>query len=149
MYVREGVAVWPTKKQRIMGRLSLIRQQLVMFMAWLPYTQASAEGANHLAATTDKAAVQAKGECLHLVELIKRLLWNQTMQPVLAAMSCVTVLLQCCKCLLVCVSCNVQTMFEMEVWPVACLSCLSLCPQHASVHHCINIVYQLFTMLMQ
>ena len=41
VYVREGVAVWPTKNQRIMGRLSLIKQHQVMFLAWLPYSQGS------------------------------------------------------------------------------------------------------------
>lgn len=65
VYVREGVAVWPTKKQRIMGRLSLIRQQLVMFMAWLPYTQEPAGNASHVVGTADKATVQAKGELHH------------------------------------------------------------------------------------
>ena len=37
VYVREGVAVWPTKTERIMGRLSLIEQHQVLFLAWLPY----------------------------------------------------------------------------------------------------------------
>ena len=35
--MREGVAVWPTKTERIMGRLSLIEQHQVLFLAWLPY----------------------------------------------------------------------------------------------------------------
>ena len=88
-----------------MGRLSLIRQQLVMFMAWLPYTQASVDGANHLAATTDKAAVQAKGWCLHVLKLMRRLLWNQTMQSVLSSYVmhyCLAAMLQvfACMCIL-------------------------------------------------
>ncbi|KAK9814540.1 hypothetical protein WJX72_007608 [[Myrmecia] bisecta] len=41
VYVREGVAVWPTKSERIMGRLSLIKQHRVMFLAWLPYSNGS------------------------------------------------------------------------------------------------------------
>ena len=39
VYVREGVAVWPAKDERIMGRLSLIMQHSVLFLAWLPYSQ--------------------------------------------------------------------------------------------------------------
>ena len=85
--------MWPTKKQRIMGRLSLIRQQLVMFMAWLPYSQASVEGANHLAATTDKAAVQAKGQCLHI--LVTRR-FHQTNHAISAQQLC-HALLVCCN----------------------------------------------------
>lgn len=38
VYVKEGVAVWPSKNQRIMGRLSLVKQHCVMFLAWLPYS---------------------------------------------------------------------------------------------------------------
>ena len=39
VYTRDGVAVWPTRKQRITGRLSLIKQNSVLFFAWLPYSQ--------------------------------------------------------------------------------------------------------------
>ena len=35
--MREGVAVWPTRSERIVGRLSLIRQHRVLFLSWLPY----------------------------------------------------------------------------------------------------------------
>ncbi|KAK9812377.1 hypothetical protein WJX73_005909 [Symbiochloris irregularis] len=38
VYCREGVAMWPTPTERIMGRFSLINQHSVLFMAWLPYT---------------------------------------------------------------------------------------------------------------
>ena len=64
VYVREGVAVWPTKSQRIMGRLSLIKQHQVMFLAWLPYSQGSLnrDGTFYSSATAEKSAVQsAKG----------------------------------------------------------------------------------------
>lgn len=61
VYVREGVAVWFTKHRRIMGRLSLIRQQLVMFMAWMPYTEGQLDAAKP-AASADKAANQATGQ---------------------------------------------------------------------------------------
>ena len=64
VYVREGVAVWPTKNQRIMGRLSLIKQHQVMFLAWLPYSQGSLnkDGTFQSAATAQKSATQsAKG----------------------------------------------------------------------------------------
>ena len=64
VYVREGVAVWPTKNQRIMGRLSLIKQHQVMFLAWLPYSQGSlnSDGTFFSSATAEKSATQsAKG----------------------------------------------------------------------------------------
>lgn len=35
--MREGVAAVVAKNERIMGRLSLIKQNRVMFLAWLPY----------------------------------------------------------------------------------------------------------------
>lgn len=38
VYVKEGVCVWPSRRERIAGRLSLIRQHRVTFMAWLPYS---------------------------------------------------------------------------------------------------------------
>lgn len=62
--MREGVAVWPTKNQRIMGRLSLIKQHQVMFLAWLPYSPGSlnSDGTFYSSATVEKSATQsAKG----------------------------------------------------------------------------------------
>lgn len=41
VFVKEGVAVWPTRAERIMGRLSLVKQHCVMFLAWLPYSRGS------------------------------------------------------------------------------------------------------------
>eukprot|EP00884_Botryococcus_braunii_P015793 jgi/Botrbrau1/2898/Bobra.0036s0039.2 len=38
VYIREGVAMWPTRQSRIMGRLVLVRQQHVLFFSWLPYS---------------------------------------------------------------------------------------------------------------
>lgn len=39
VFVREGVAVWPSRSERILGRLSLVKQCHVMFLAWLPYSR--------------------------------------------------------------------------------------------------------------
>ncbi|GIL71169.1 hypothetical protein Vretifemale_1776 [Volvox reticuliferus] len=40
VFVREGVAVWPgARAERILGRLSLVKQCNVLFMAWLPYSR--------------------------------------------------------------------------------------------------------------
>ncbi|KAG2485090.1 hypothetical protein HYH03_016187 [Edaphochlamys debaryana] len=40
VFVREGVAVWPgPRSERITGRLSLVKQCGVLFMAWLPYSR--------------------------------------------------------------------------------------------------------------
>ena len=41
LYVREHVFVWPNKRSRIMGRLSLTLQRHVLFIAWLPYSPAA------------------------------------------------------------------------------------------------------------
>lgn len=38
IYVKEAVSVWPTRRETIEGRLTLIKQHQVMFLAWLPYT---------------------------------------------------------------------------------------------------------------
>ncbi|PRW58614.1 TBC1 domain family member 17-like [Chlorella sorokiniana] len=37
VYVKEGVCMFPSPKQRIMGRLSLIKQYRCLFLCWLPY----------------------------------------------------------------------------------------------------------------
>ena len=41
VFVKDDVAVWPSRDSgsRIMGRLSLVKQHSVLFMAWLPYSQ--------------------------------------------------------------------------------------------------------------
>ncbi|DBB08963.1 TPA: hypothetical protein ACH3X3_007597 [Trebouxia sp. C0006] len=73
VYVREGVAVWPTKNQRIMGRLSLIKQHQVMFLAWLPYSQGSLnkDGTFYSSATAEKSATQsAKDRTMYAVHPI-------------------------------------------------------------------------------
>jgi hypothetical protein len=41
VYKREQVAVWPSMRQRISGRLSLIKQHGVLFVAWLPYSRSN------------------------------------------------------------------------------------------------------------
>ncbi len=41
MYVRDGVAAVVARKDRIMGRLSLIKQNHVIFLAWLPNSAGS------------------------------------------------------------------------------------------------------------
>jgi len=38
IYVREGVAVWPSRAKHIPGRLSLVKQHCVVFLTWLPYS---------------------------------------------------------------------------------------------------------------
>ena len=75
--MREGVAVWPTKNQRIMGRLSLIKQHQVMFLAWLPYSQGSLnkDGTFYSSATAEKSATQsARGtkSCCNVLLMHKR-----------------------------------------------------------------------------
>lgn len=39
--MREGVAVRPSQNEKILGRLSLIKQHRVVFLAWLPYSNGS------------------------------------------------------------------------------------------------------------
>ncbi len=39
--MREEVAVLPSKSERIMGRLTLVKQHCVIFLAWLPYSRGS------------------------------------------------------------------------------------------------------------
>ena len=36
VFAREQVAVWPSSRQRIPGRLSLVKQCGVVFLTWLP-----------------------------------------------------------------------------------------------------------------
>lgn len=39
LFIKEGVGVWPRKHEKILGRLSLVKQHRVIFLAWLPYSQ--------------------------------------------------------------------------------------------------------------
>ena len=59
VFARERVAVWPTKTACILGRLSLIKQHSVMFLAWLPYSpgtlQQDGSFAQAASAEVDKA----------------------------------------------------------------------------------------------
>jgi len=41
VFVREEVAVYPARSQHITGRLSLVKQHGVLFLAWLPYSAGS------------------------------------------------------------------------------------------------------------
>ncbi|MEW5312825.1 MAG: hypothetical protein WDW38_004430 [Sanguina aurantia] len=52
VYVREAVSVWPSRGERITGRLSLVRQHCVTFLAWLPYSRGTlrSDGTFHVAA---------------------------------------------------------------------------------------------------
>ncbi|MEW5299530.1 MAG: hypothetical protein WDW36_002538 [Sanguina aurantia] len=52
VYVREAVSVWPCRGVRITGRLSLVRQHCVTFLAWLPYSRGTLrpDGTYHVAA---------------------------------------------------------------------------------------------------
>lgn len=61
--MREGVAAVVAKKERIMGRLSLIKQNHVLFLAWLPYSPGCMlpDGTFHAPAVVATTAA-AKGE---------------------------------------------------------------------------------------
>ena len=43
LFTRENVSVYPARKQRIAGRVSLLKLKSATFFAWLPYRQAGAE----------------------------------------------------------------------------------------------------------
>ena len=64
VYVREGVAVWPARTERIMGRLSLINQHSVLFLAWLPYSEGllKKDGTFSGAPVDSPPSVQSRGE---------------------------------------------------------------------------------------
>ena len=62
--MREGVAVWPARDERIMGRLSLIMQHSVLFLAWLPYSQGQLrKDGTFLGSSGDSSpSVQSRGQ---------------------------------------------------------------------------------------
>jgi hypothetical protein len=68
IYVREGVAAVVAKRERIMGRLSLIRQSRVMFLAWLPYSPGSLlpDGTFLPPTVVGSSAPAARGACASL-----------------------------------------------------------------------------------
>ena len=39
IYAKDGVSIRPTRSEAIAGRLSILRQQRMVFLAWLPYSQ--------------------------------------------------------------------------------------------------------------
>lgn len=61
--MREGVAAVVARRERIMGRLSLIRQARVLFLAWLPYSPGSVlpDGTLHPPAVVASPAPAARG----------------------------------------------------------------------------------------
>ena len=64
VYVRDGVAAVVARKERIVGRLSLIKQNHVIFLAWLPNSAGSMlpDGTFHTAPLLSQPAASATGE---------------------------------------------------------------------------------------
>lgn len=62
VYLRENVAVWPSSRQCILGRLSLVKQARVLFIAWLPYGRSAPSTAP---ASTAKAVAKATTQLSH------------------------------------------------------------------------------------
>ena len=69
--MREGVAVWPQRNQRIMGRLSLVHQHRVLFLSWMPYSQSplAPDGSFQAAAATEPPAADRHLYALHPIPL--------------------------------------------------------------------------------
>ena len=65
VFVREGVAVWPSRTERIMGRLSLVKQHCVLFMAWLPYSRGTLQEDGTFKCTAVAAAAHGSGSGTH------------------------------------------------------------------------------------
>lgn len=63
--MREGVGVWPSRTRRILGRLSLVKQHAVLFLAWLPYSIAPPPAAAAVAAAAAEAAAAAAAAAQH------------------------------------------------------------------------------------
>ncbi len=63
--MRDGVAAMVARKERIMGRLSLIKQNHVIFLAWLPNSAGSMlpDGTFHTSPLLSHPAAPATGEC--------------------------------------------------------------------------------------
>eukprot|EP00193_Tetraselmis_chui_P017368 CAMPEP_0177782312 /NCGR_PEP_ID=MMETSP0491_2-20121128/18382_1 /TAXON_ID=63592 /ORGANISM="Tetraselmis chuii, Strain PLY429" /LENGTH=709 /DNA_ID=CAMNT_0019302567 /DNA_START=173 /DNA_END=2302 /DNA_ORIENTATION=+ len=59
IYVREDVSVWPTRRDHIDGRLTLIKQASVTFVAWLPYTHGTLNQDGTFSATPQVGAGKA------------------------------------------------------------------------------------------
>jgi len=64
VFVREEVAVYPARSQHITGRLSLVKQHGVLFLAWLPYSAGSlGQDGSFQVATTHPSACAASSAC--------------------------------------------------------------------------------------
>lgn len=72
VYVREGVAVWPCRAERITGRLSLVKQHCVVFLAWLPYSRGSVleDGSFQVNATKERPDLAGKDRTMYAVHPI-------------------------------------------------------------------------------
>ena len=64
VYAKEGVAAVVARKERIMGRLSLIKQNDVIFLAWLPNSGGSMlpDGTFHTSPLTGHPAASITGD---------------------------------------------------------------------------------------
>lgn len=69
--MREGVAVWPQRKQRIVGRLSLVEQHRVLFLSWMPYAPGALclDGSFQPAPGTEAAPADRHLYALHPIPL--------------------------------------------------------------------------------
>ncbi|CAD7701447.1 unnamed protein product [Ostreobium quekettii] len=75
IFVRDDVAVWPSRdvNSRIMGRLSLVKQHSVLFIAWLPYSKGALneDGTFQLDSQTDNSeADRERGRTMYAVHPI-------------------------------------------------------------------------------
>lgn len=54
VYASEHVCIWPSKDCRILGRLSLLKHQAILFLAWMPYSRGALneDGTFQLQSTT-------------------------------------------------------------------------------------------------
>ena len=79
MYVRDGVAAVVARKDRIMGRLSLIKQNHVIFLAWLPNSASSIlpDGTLHITPLMSHLTAPATGNSSSFLLCISSLLYHK------------------------------------------------------------------------
>lgn len=65
IFAKDGVSIRPTRSEAIAGRLSILRQQRMVFLAWLPYSQGclQEDGTFQPPADAARSPASAVGAC--------------------------------------------------------------------------------------
>ncbi len=66
IFAKDGVSIRPTRSEAIAGRLSILRQQRMVFLTWLPYSQGCLQEDGTFQPPADASRSPASAVGMHL-----------------------------------------------------------------------------------